>query len=176
MEGQSRKRKSSNLTLYLSKIRKKKRRTQVYCAESDVDNLQTHETATIPENETTVTPANMKCVPKNEKSHKFKKKIQAKKSLHSKFGGFTHVEKCENDLIQCVPKLIHMLNQGNILNEFMLLVKQISSGGIKLDNIALLLCLETAKLKSLKTTSSMRYSPNTLKFWKVVYRLLGIKF
>lgn len=55
----------------------------------------------------------------------------------------------------------------------MLLIDQLLSGSFSVSNIALLLCLERAKLQSLNSTGNMDYSKETLTFWKEVYRLFG---
>ena len=75
--------------------------------------------------------------------------------------------------------LINVSYAHNCLNDFMILLRQLVSGSLPVNNIALLLCLEREKWQSLCSTAAMRFRNVTKKFWSVVYRLLngrGIRF
>ena len=56
------------------------------------------------------------------------------------------------------------------------MITLIADGIFPLDNIAFRLFLETIRWYSLKTTTNMWYWEDTLKFWKMGYRLLKDKF
>ena len=101
-------------------------------------------------------------------------KKRRKKSKRLEFGYSPSglPDKYAKELIEIAGALCHKLYSGGILTEFMALVNVICDDRLPLDNIALLLCLERAKFASLSSTTAMDYSSDTMKFWKVVYKLL----
>ena len=68
--------------------------------------------------------------------------------------------------------LVKVLRNAKSLNDFMILLNALCENKLKPDNIAFLLCLERAKYAYCDNTAKMSYHPMTIKFWKVVYRLL----
>ena len=68
--------------------------------------------------------------------------------------------------------LIDVLDKENMLEHYMLLVKQLVSGDFPVTNIAVLAALERAKLQSLKTTCAMKYHPRYRQFFEVIYRII----
>ena len=75
--------------------------------------------------------------------------------------------------------IINKLEKCNRLNDFMKLMRHLSTGEIAMDNIVWILMLEKAKFQSCKNTVAMRYSKVTKLFWSIVYRLCkssGLKF
>ena len=89
--------------------------------------------------------------------------------------GQNYIENCGKRIKLLSDSLVDKLYEGKVLHDFMTFLEQIVCGNFNVSNIAFLLCLERAKLSSMKTTTEMTYSKQTLKFWKVVYRLLGGK-
>ena len=67
--------------------------------------------------------------------------------------------------------IINKLEKCNKLNDFMKLMKHLSTREIGMDNIVWILMLERAKFQSCKNTVAMRYSKVTKFFWSIVYRL-----
>ena len=68
--------------------------------------------------------------------------------------------------------LLKVLNEGKLLYDFVLLLKVLTNGRLPCNNIALLLLLERARFASMTNSSSMYYWPETMKFWKIVYKIL----
>ena len=60
--------------------------------------------------------------------------------------------------------LINILFAKKCLQDFMLLIRQITDGSLPVTNIAFLLCLERAKWQSLGSTAAMRFRKITKKF------------
>ena len=72
-------------------------------------------------------------------------------------------ERCLNELRSgdLLWNIIKKLEKCNKLNDFMKLMKHLSSGEIGMDNIVWILMLERAKFQSCKKTVAMRYSKVT---------------
>ena len=90
-------------------------------------------------------------------------------------------EKCLKELRsdELLLNIINKLEKCNRLNDFMKLMRHLSTGEIGMDNIVWILMLERAKFQSCKNTVAMRYSKVTKLFWSIVYRLCkssGLKF
>lgn len=85
------------------------------------------------------------------------------------------VQDCTNELLNLIEVIVPKIFDAKLLMEFMSLMRQLADGTMDLNDIPFLLLLEKAKILSLKTTSSMTFSTETMKFWKVVYRLLNGK-
>ena len=68
-------------------------------------------------------------------------------------------EKCFNELWNelFLRSLINVLYAHNCLNDFMILLRQLVSGSLPVNNIAFLICLERAKWQSLCSTAAMRF-------------------
>ena len=77
-----------------------------------------------------------------------------------------------NELMGHLPSLLRTLREHNLLPDFMSLIRLIVSGKMSAAELPLLLLLEKARFCSLPSTNLMFYWPQTLKFWRVVYRLL----
>ena len=82
-------------------------------------------------------------------------------------------EKCLKELRsdELLVNMIDKLERCNKLNDFMKLMRHLSTGAIGMDNIVLILLLERAKFQSCKNTVAMRYSKVTKLFWLIVHRL-----
>ena len=90
-------------------------------------------------------------------------------------------EKCLKELRsdELLLNIIEKLEKCNKLNDFMKLMRHLSTGEIGIDNIVWILMLERAKFQSCKITMAMRYSKVTKLFWSIVYQLSkssGLKF
>ena len=90
-------------------------------------------------------------------------------------------EKCLKELRsdELLLNIIEKLEKCNKLNDFMKLMRHLSTGTIGMDNIVWILMLERAKFQSYKNTVAMRYSKVTKLFWSIVYQLCkssGLKF
>ena len=90
-------------------------------------------------------------------------------------------ERCLKELRsdELLLNIINKLEKCNRLNDFMKLMRHLSTGEIGMDNIVWILMLERAKFQSCKNTVAMRYSKVTKLFWSIVYRLCkssGLKF
>ena len=85
-----------------------------------------------------------------------------------------YLKKCLRELRneKMLRKLVTKLDTDNCLCDFMILIRQLSEGKFSPLNIAFLLCLETSKWYSLRTTTQMRFRSVTKKFWTVVYRIV----
>ena len=68
-------------------------------------------------------------------------------------------DKCFNELWNelFLRSLINVLYAHNCLNDFMILLRQLVSGSLPVNNIAFLLCLERAKWQCLCSTAAMRF-------------------
>ena len=93
----------------------------------------------------------------------------------------SYSERCLKELQSgdLLLNIIKKLEKCNKLNDFMKLMKHLSTGEIGMDNIVWILMLERAKFQSCRNTVAMRYSKVTKLFWSIVYRLCkssGLKF
>ena len=90
-------------------------------------------------------------------------------------------EKCLKELRsdELLLNIIEKLEKCNKLNDFMKLMRHLSTGEIGMDNIVWILMLERAKFQSCKNTMAVRYSKVTKLFWSIIYWLCkssGLKF
>ena len=90
-------------------------------------------------------------------------------------------DKCLKELRsgELLLNIIEKLEKSNKLNDFMKLMRHLSTGEIGMDNIVWILMLERVKFQSCKNTVAMRYSKVSKLFWSLVYRLCkssGLKF
>ncbi len=81
-----------------------------------------------------------------------------------------------HQITDILPLLVEKLHGSKCLTEFVDLCTFIAADRFSVDNIAFRLLLEAVRWFSLKTTTNMWYSPETMKFWKVGYRLMKDKF
>ena len=65
--------------------------------------------------------------------------------------------------------LIDVLDKENMLEHYVLPVKQLVSGDLPVTNMAILAALERAKLQSLKTTCAKKFHPRNRQFFEVAY-------
>jgi hypothetical protein len=68
------------------------------------------------------------------------------------------------------------LKKFGLWPNFLLFIELVSKQEFPLDNIALLLFLDTVNFFSCKSTTCMKYFPETKRFWKSGYRLFHAKF
>jgi len=68
------------------------------------------------------------------------------------------------------------LEKSGFTEIFLIFFELILEGKYPLDNISLILFLETVQFFNCQTTSQMRYSQESLRFWKAGYRLFNAKF
>ena len=66
--------------------------------------------------------------------------------------------------------LIKKLNAGDLLDNFIVMMKLISEGELNADNLPLVLGTERAKFQNWSNTTQMKYCKETLDFWQVVLR------
>ena len=85
-------------------------------------------------------------------------------------------DKCLKELRsdELLLNIIEKLEKSNKLNDFMKLMRHLSTGEIGMDNIVWILMLERAKFQSCRNTVAMRYSKVSKLFWSIVYRLCKI--
>ena len=158
----SRKRKSS-LWLHEPKSSHKRRRYDKPAARTSI---HFHHATSTPSNaSTSEKPSSIKLrrAPQKEKQ---KKQVQGKRKLFS-----DALSDKINEITELLPCLLKKLQDAGIVNDFCQLVRLICEGKFPLDNIALLLLLDVVRWYSLESTTQMTYRGDTLKFWKVLYRL-----
>ena len=90
-------------------------------------------------------------------------------------------EECIRELKDDVMlrKLVDNLDVEGNLNDFMMLIKQLVSGKLPVNNIVLLLLLDRVRFQDSDNTVRMRYRSVTKLFWSIVYQLckgVGLKF
>ena len=71
---------------------------------------------------------------------------------------------------EMLKKLLMQLSKALLVNDFIILMEVISSGKLDARNLPLLCCLERAKFSKLKSTTLMRFYPETKAFYRVAYR------
>ena len=76
------------------------------------------------------------------------------------------------EIITHLPALMSALSEHNLLPDFMSLIRLLATRKMSAMDLPLLLVLEKARFLSVPSTNLMKYRPQTLKFWRVVYRLL----
>ena len=80
-------------------------------------------------------------------------------------------------MIRLIPFVLDKLSsEGLDRNVFLCFFRQITSDTYPSRNIAFSLLSEVVSWYSKDTTSAMRYSDETKKFWKLGYQLFGGKF
>ena len=77
------------------------------------------------------------------------------------------VKKCLKELRsdELLLKIIEKLEKSKKLNDFMKLMRHLSTGEIGMDNIVWILMLERAKFQSCTNTVAMRYSKVTKNYF-----------
>ena len=101
------------------------------------------------------------------KRKKREKKPKGRKKLFS--DGST--ENLINEITKLIPDLVLKLRVAGIVHNFCTLLKVMANGRFPLHNIALTLLLDVARWYSLETTTRMTYPKESIRFWKVMYRL-----
>jgi hypothetical protein len=80
---------------------------------------------------------------------------------------------------ETINKLIDILTESDLLDNYVLLVKQLANGSIPPTNMAVMAALERAKLSSLKSSTAMVYDKRWKQFCQVLYRVIkgkGIRY
>lgn len=83
-----------------------------------------------------------------------------------------------HELYELISEAIPILQENNIIEDFIAVVKCICSGQL-IDNITLHLLFDVANFFSNPTASSMRHSEKSMAFWLTVKKLFkgkGVKF
>ena len=80
-------------------------------------------------------------------------------------------EYCD-EITDLLPKLVSILGAQNMLADFVTLLRLLVTGKMSVCDISFMLTLEKARFIGLSSSSAMFYWPQTVKFWKTVYRLL----
>ena len=80
-------------------------------------------------------------------------------------------ENITENMLDILPSVLNKLNAAGHRADFCLLLRTINSDRFPLHNIALRLLFDVARWYSLDSTTQMTYSNDSLKFWKVVYKL-----
>jgi len=80
-------------------------------------------------------------------------------------------EKVTEEIIEIIPGVLSKLGRRGLLTDFCNLLRLIHEDKFPLNNISFLLLLEVVRWYSLTNTSQMFYSSETMKFWKVLFRL-----
>ena len=81
-----------------------------------------------------------------------------------------------NEMSELLPKVLENLNRYGFDKTLLDFLKLVASNEFPVQNIAFLLWTEIVKWYSCKSTTSMRYSDATKKFWKLGYKLFGGRF
>ena len=82
-----------------------------------------------------------------------------------------------NEMIRLIPIVLDKItSEGLERNLFVDFFRQISSNTYPIKNIAFLLWTEVVSWYNQDTSSTMRYSEETKKFWKLGYQIFGGKF
>lgn len=80
-------------------------------------------------------------------------------------------ENITENMLDILPSVLNKLNAAGHRADFCLLLRTINSDLFPLHSIALRLLFDVARWYSLDSTTQMTYSNDSLKFWKVVYKL-----
>jgi hypothetical protein len=80
------------------------------------------------------------------------------------------------EIIKLIPAVIESMRAEGYDKEFLKFFQLVSKNKFPMKNIALQLWLEVVKWFASDSTTEMRYSENTKKFWKLGYRLFGGQF
>lgn len=72
-----------------------------------------------------------------------------------------------------VNELLVKLNENGQVADFVILLKCLMNGLLSVDNISWLCLLDRARYASCKSTTTMKYRPETMEFWSTVYLLFG---
>ena len=81
------------------------------------------------------------------------------------------LEKSEYQILHLMPKVLNKLQESGHIVEFCNFIRLVSEDKFPLRNISWLLFLDVVRWYSLQTTTQMTYSEESMKFWKVLYRL-----
>ena len=82
----------------------------------------------------------------------------------------------EGEFNELVARAFKVLNKAGLKEQFLAFFQLVANNSFPLDNLSLLLFLETVKFFYCANTSEMRYSDITKWFWKAGYRLFHGKF
>ena len=82
----------------------------------------------------------------------------------------------DNKESETINSAFSVLNEAGLGEQFMAFFELVLTKKFPLDNIALLLFLETVRFYSCESSTEMRYSENTKRFRKSGYRLFHAKF
>ena len=113
-------------------------------------------------NNTTVKPSSsrLKAAPR--------KSVGKRKSWKKLFQN-TVSEQTEKEMLSILPSVLSKLRGAGFMIPFCMFLRMISTDKFPLHNIALLLFFDVVRWYSLENTSQMLYSPECMKFWKVMY-------
>lgn len=70
-------------------------------------------------------------------------------------------------------ELLLVLERHNQISDFITLLEGLKTGRLPADNISWLCMLDRARYANCKSTTLMKYRPETLEFWGIVYLLFG---
>ena len=82
----------------------------------------------------------------------------------------------EDEFNKLVARAFKDLNKAGLKEQFLAFFQLVANNSFPLDNLSLLLFLETVKFFYRANTSEMRYSDITKRFWRAGYRLFHGKF
>ena len=99
-----------------------------------------------------------------------KSKIHREKSRKRLFD-YSTKEIILQELIYLMPSVLDKLQSAGRLIDFTNLIRLISQGKFPLQHIFCLLLLDVVGWYNCDNTSNMFYSPECMRFWKVLYRL-----
>ena len=88
----------------------------------------------------------------------------------------TALEQDIQEMNDILPNVLKTLEESGTKKSFLDFCRLVHSNNFPLDNIAYLLWVEVLKWYTMENTSSMRYSDQTKKFWKLGWRVFGGKF
>lgn len=88
----------------------------------------------------------------------------------------TPLEREIQEMNAILPDVLQTLEESGTKESFLDFCRLVHSNKFPLDNIAYLLWIEVLKWYTMANTSSMRYSDQTKKFWKLGWRVFGGKF
>ena len=144
------------------------KKTRLICTPSTSSHARITEDTKTPGNcDESVKPSCDDLIKAPEKLKQTKNHINGKKSLFKA----TLKEDMVKEIIDLMPVVLQKIDEAGVLFDFCNFLRMICNGKFPLKNIAFLLLLDVVRWYSLNKTSEMTYSEDTMKFWKVIYRI-----
>ena len=88
----------------------------------------------------------------------------------------THTDEEIQEMTRLIPFVLECLAGVGLNNVFLDYFRQLQSGVQTTDNIAFLLWADVVQWYNQPTAASMRYNSDTKRFWRLGWKLFGVKF